>query len=133
MNLNQVTVPSLDLARAVPFYQRLGLRLIVDARPRYARFECPVGEATFSIHRVEQLPSGDGISVYFEIEDLDACVQRLIDKEGIPFDELPEDRSWRWREARLRDPDGNRLILYFAGADRKYPPWRVENDAGKDS
>lgn len=133
MNLNQVTVPSLDLAQAVPFYQQLGLRLIVDARPHYARFECPTGEATFSLHRVEERPTGDGIYVYFEIADLDAYVQRLIDEEGIPFDELPADRSWRWREARLRDPDGNRLILYFAGKYRKYPPWRVEGDAGKQS
>jgi catechol 2,3-dioxygenase-like lactoylglutathione lyase family enzyme len=130
MNLNQVTVPSLDLARAVPFYQQLGLRLIVDALPHYARFECPAGDATFSIHRVEELPTGDGVYVYFEIENLDAYVQRLVDEEGIVFDELPEDRSWRWREARLRDPDGNRLILYWAGEDRKYPPWRVEKDTG---
>jgi catechol 2,3-dioxygenase-like lactoylglutathione lyase family enzyme len=125
MNLNQVTVPSLDLAQAVPFYQKLGLRLIVDALPLYVRFECPTGDATFSIHRVEELPGGDGVYVYFEIEDLDPYVQGLVDEQGMVFDELPEDRSWRWREARLRDPDGNRLILYWAGEDRKYPPWRV--------
>ena len=58
MNLNQVTVPSLDLCRSVLFYQKLGLRLIVDALPHYARFECPTGDATFSIHRVEELPAG---------------------------------------------------------------------------
>ena len=27
--------------------------------------------------------------------------------------------------AYLRDPDGNRLCLYFAGENRVNPPWRV--------
>jgi catechol 2,3-dioxygenase-like lactoylglutathione lyase family enzyme len=35
MNLNQVTLPALDVAPAVAFYRQLGLRLIVDALPRY--------------------------------------------------------------------------------------------------
>ena len=126
MNLNQVTVPSLDLSRSVPFYQTLGLRLIVESLPHYARFECPNGEATFSIHQVNQLPSGDGVYVYFEVEDLDRHVDRLV-KQGIPFDELPQDRSWRWREARLKDPDNNQLILFYGGEDRKNPPWRLSS------
>ena len=67
MNLNQITVPSLDLEKAIPFYQKLGLKLIVKALPRYARFECPDGEATFSIHQTESLPTGDGIHVYFAV------------------------------------------------------------------
>ena len=71
MNLNQITIPSLDLKRATEFYKKLGLTLIVDALPRYVRFECPDGDSTFSIHNVNQLPTGEGISVYFEIEDLD--------------------------------------------------------------
>jgi catechol 2,3-dioxygenase-like lactoylglutathione lyase family enzyme len=31
MNLNQVTLPAVDVAAAAGFYQRLGFRLIVDA------------------------------------------------------------------------------------------------------
>ena len=50
MNLNQVTIPSVDVIKSVEFYKKLGLRLIVDASPRYVRFEVPDGEATFSIH-----------------------------------------------------------------------------------
>jgi hypothetical protein len=33
MNLNQVTVPALELAPAIPFYRQLGLRLIVEDLP----------------------------------------------------------------------------------------------------
>ena len=127
MNLNQITVPSVDLTKSVPFYEKLGLKLIVDSIPRYARFECPDGESTFSIHKVSSLPQGDGIYVYFECEDLDDRVEKLV-KKGIQFDELPADKSWLWREARLKDPDNNQLILFYGGKNRKNPPWRVKDD-----
>ena len=124
MNLNQITVPSLDLSVSVPFYQTLGLQLIVDAQPNYARFQCPDGEATFSIHKVDQLPEGEGVYVYFEHEDLDAYVNELREKQ-IAFELAPTDQAWLWREARLKDPDGNQLILYYAGENRCNPPWRI--------
>ena len=127
MNLNQITIPSLDLEKSIPFYEKLGLQLIVKALPHYARFECPDGGSTFSIHQTEKLPMGAGIYVYFECENLDEYVNALKEK-GIVFDEFPNDKSWLWREARLTDFDGNQLILYYAGDNRLNPPWRVLND-----
>lgn len=124
MNLNQVTVPSIDVTKSIDFYQTLGLNLIVKALPHYARFECPAGAATFSVHQVDALPQGEGTYVYFECEELDQVVDKLL-QQGIVFDEPASDRSWLWREARLRDPDGNKIILYYAGTNRKNPPWRV--------
>jgi predicted enzyme related to lactoylglutathione lyase len=108
----------------VEFYSLLGLRLIVSSMPRYARFECPDGASTFSVHQVDVLPTGPGTIVYFECEDLDAQVARLR-AHGIPFDQLPQDQPWLWREAHLHDPDGNSLILFWAGENRKNPPWRI--------
>ncbi len=124
MNLNQITVPSLDIAQSISFYQKLGLRLIVKS-PHYARFECPNGESTFSIHQTEEMPEGEGISVYFECENLDEEVERLK-KNGIKFQQEPTDQPWLWREARLIDTDGNQLILYHAGENRRNPPWRIK-------
>ena len=124
MNLNQITIPSVDLSRAVTFYETLGLNLIVNALPDYARFECPDGESTFSIHRVDSVAEGEGAIIYFECEDLDAEVKKLKDA-GLSFDSHPRDEPWLWREARLKDPDHNRIVLYHAGRNRKYPPWRV--------
>ncbi len=124
MDLNQITIPSHDLVESVRFYQSIGLRLIVDSIPRYARFECSRGESTFSVHHVEGAISGEGITVYFECEDLDETV-RALTSQGIAFELSPTDQVWLWREAHLRDPDGNRLILYHAGTNRKHPPWRV--------
>lgn len=125
MNLNQITVPSVDVEKSIAFYQKLGLLLIVKALPKYARFECQKGEATFSIHQVEELPKGNGVYVYFETENLDEEVEQL-QKQGVIFEELPIDQSWLWREARLKDPDGNQIILYYAGDNRKNPPWRLK-------
>ncbi|QNM85113.1 VOC family protein [Polaribacter pectinis] len=125
MNLNQITVPSLDLEKSIPFYQKLGLELIVEALPNYARFVCPNGSSTFSIHQVKELPKGDGIYIYFECENLDEKVDSLIE-EGIQFDEKLEDKNWLWREARLKDLDGNQLILFYGGENRINPPWKIK-------
>ena len=124
MNLNQVTVPSIDVEKSIRFYKNLGLRLIVKSLPNYARFECPHGEATFSIHLVETLNDGEGVSVYFEVEDVAAEVVK-IEAKGIDFDEQAELRTWGWTEARLRDPDNNRIIIFHGGSFRKNPPWRI--------
>ena len=124
MNLNQITIPSLNVEKATEFYQTLGLYLIVKALPHYVRFECPDGDSTFSIHEVENLPTANGITIYFEDDNLDEVVPQLQSK-GIIFTQLPEDKPWLWREAHLNDPDGNKIILFKAGDNRKNPPWRI--------
>ena len=126
MNLNQITVPSLDLTKSIPFYKKLGLNLIVEALPNYARFECPDGNSTFSLHQTNELSKREGIYVYFECEDLDEYVENLKQK-GIQFDTEPTDEKWLWREARLKDIDGNQLILFYAGENRLNPSWRIKN------
>jgi len=120
MNLKQVTVPATDVAASVAFYRALGLRLIVDSVPRYARFECPDGDSTFSIHHVDSAPDTAGLTVYFECEDLDQVVARLREA-GLEFDSPPTDQRWLWREARLYDPSGNQICLYTAGQNRRHP------------
>lgn len=124
MNLNQVTLPALDIAASAAFYRDMGFTQIVDSSPRYARFECPVGDATFSVHLVDTLVSDSGVVLYFECDDLDARVT-MLESRGFVFDQLPTDERWLWREARLKDPSGNVLCLFHAGEDRKNPPWRI--------
>jgi predicted enzyme related to lactoylglutathione lyase len=124
MDLNQVTLPTLDVERSIPFYQSLGLELIVHTHPRYARFKLPMGKGTFSIHQVDQLPQGEGVLVYFEVEDLEQTYHNLLEK-GIGFSSSPKNQPWLWQEAHLQDPDGNHLVLYHAGENRLNPPWRL--------
>ena len=124
MRLNQVTLPALDVEKSVAFYEGLGLLLIVSALPRYARFECPDGDSTLSVHHVEEISTSQPVVVYFECENLDSKVRDLKAK-GYSFTQEPKDEKWLWREARLSDPSGNVLCLYFAGENRRNPPWRV--------
>ena len=124
MNLNQITIPAINVQETVTFYQTLGLELIVDAMPKYARLLCPDGNATLSVHKVEEPVTRPGVIIYFECEQLDEVVADLV-SNGIQFDQLPQDESWLWREAILNDPAGNKIKLYFAGENRLNPPWRV--------
>ncbi|WP_442905444.1 VOC family protein [Janthinobacterium sp. B9-8] len=102
----------------------MGFTLIVESG-HYARFECPQGEATFSIHQAEQAATNSGSVIYFEHQDLDSKVCQL-QKLGLVFFQEPRDEPWLWREARLHDPSGNTICLYWAGENRKNPPWRVK-------
>ena len=112
--LNQVSLPAGDVAAARAFYRRLGLTPVVDT-DHYLRFEAD-GGATLSLH--------DGPpTVYLECDELDQTIARLRGA-GVPVEE-PVDQPWLWREARLSDPAGNRLCLYRAGENRRFPPWRV--------
>ena len=129
MDLNQVTLPSTDVARSAAFYRALGFTQIVSSLPSYARFECPVGGTTFSLHHVAAVPKNSGVVVYFECADLDGTCQQLKDR-GFSFDSSPTDQPWLWREAYLHDPDGNVICLYRAGDARRNPPWRVPHRGG---
>jgi catechol 2,3-dioxygenase-like lactoylglutathione lyase family enzyme len=122
MNLNQVTVATTDVARAIEFYSKLGLRVIVRT-PSYARFECPEGGSSFSIDLAEQVSPSQTV-VYFECTNLDETVNRL-QLLGVCFRSLPSEQPYLWREAYLQDPDGNMLCLFFAGINRLHPPYRV--------
>ncbi len=124
MNLNQVTIYTDKPVDTAEFFQKLGLSLIVDSLPRYARLECPDGDATLSIQEADDVQVTNNIVLYFDCDDLDRTVEDLKAHDLI-FDEDPTDRPWLWRQAYLKDPNGNKICLFHAGENRKNPPWRV--------
>lgn len=124
MNLNQVTIYSAKPVETVEFFEKLGLKRIVDSLPRYARLECPDGDSTLSVNIDDEAVTTNNIVLYFECDDLDSEVERLKSL-GLEFDEDPTDRDWLWRQAYLRDPNGNKICLFRAGENRKNPPWRI--------
>ncbi len=124
MNLNQITVSTSDMPSSIHFYETLGLKLIVHTSDQYARFVCPDGQSTFSLSLAEEVTNSNDIHIYFECENLDKVVSQLKEK-GLTFDEDPIDKRWLWREARLTDPSGHQIILYFGGENRINPPWRL--------
>jgi predicted enzyme related to lactoylglutathione lyase len=126
-DLNQVTVPSTDVRRSIDFYQCLRPMLIVENFPGYARFECPEGDATFSVHQTNQPSGSPGVVAYFECEDLDSTVVRVMER-GLRFEAESQDHPWLWREAFLKDSDGSAVCLFRAGENRKNPPWRLKRN-----
>ncbi|HJU76403.1 MAG TPA: bifunctional hydroxymethylpyrimidine kinase/phosphomethylpyrimidine kinase, partial [Sphingomicrobium sp.] len=127
LRLNQVTVTGTNYERSVDFYRRLGLKQIVDNPPDYARFELS-GGVTFSVQIDPEEKIIPTTAVYLECDDLDERVEQLA-RSGIPFEHGPRNQPWMWREARLRDPDGNIVFLYHAGEARRFPPWRVADSS----
>jgi len=132
MILNQITIPCLDYQASVSFYKGLGLVLVVDAPPRYARFETVDGKgATLSLHVVDETkPSGT--IIYFDHPSAKALDDHFTDlqKKGVTFIKDPTNESWNWREARLLDPSENEICLMYAGHNRRFPPWRVDGLSG---
>ena len=132
MRLNHVTITVSDVERAVAFYKLLGLTQIVASYPTYARFACPDGESTLSLHGLgpdERVPPQQ-TTIHFECDSLDETVAELKAK-GIVFDQEPTDQPYLWREATLRDPDGNLIFLFYAGENRLDPPWRLEDGSSQ--
>lgn len=125
MNLNQATIYCSKTVETAEFLKKLGLVLIVDSLPRYARFECPNGESTLSLEHDDNALVSNNVVLYFECNNLDGEVERLK-SIGLKFDEDPTDRPWLWRQAYLKDPNGNKICLFHAGDNRKNPPWRVK-------
>ena len=125
MDLNQVTLDAQDVDESVGFYRAIGLKLIVLSEGRYARFELPSGSSTLSVHHAVE-PAVGGSVLYFEVDDVDQRYAELTER-GIAFDTSPREEPWGWREARFTDPAGNKLCIMHAGANRRFPAWRIKD------
>ncbi len=132
IRLNQVTLAAKDMAASVLFYESLGLIKIVDAAPRYVRFEFPSNEdgcepATLSLHSIADtwMPSPDSPLIYFELDDIDNFVKTHKLNTITPL----QTQRYLWREADITDPSGNLIRLYQAGENRRFPPWRINPPA----
>ena len=127
LKLNQVTLGAIDMAVSVAFYQNLGLKLIVDSAPRYVRLEFPAANegqpATLSLHGTppDWKAAADWPLIYFEVDDLSG----FIEAKSLSPVSPPEMKSYLWEEADILDPSGQRIRLFRAGENRRFPPWRV--------
>ena len=118
MNLNQIGLPTTDIAASSTFYRKLGFVPVVDT-PEYARFKRQEGPATFSLLKAPG-SIASGVTLYFEVSNVEEVVRRL-QGQGITFTEEPKRQSWGWTEARLKDPSGNSLCIFLAGQSRLNP------------
>lgn len=127
MRLNHVTLPAHDLASSIDFYIALGLELIVREDPRYARFAVDAA-STLSIEVTDEGRAGSA-EVFLCCDNVDADVA-AAQARGLVFDSPATDQSYLWRAAGLCDPAGNRIMLFSAGVNQHFPPWRIDGASG---
>jgi len=123
VELNHVTLPADDYETSRAFYLALGLLQIVAAPPRYARFEMP-GGSTLSFEVTADGTAG-AAEIYLHCDNVDSEAAAAR-RRGIIFDYMPRDENYLWRCGRVTDPAGNRIFLYHAGKNHRFPPWRLD-------
>jgi lactoylglutathione lyase len=105
-----------DLEGALGFYRDLlGATVSYefpgpDGKPAYVGLE--LGEAHLGIGRDPDAPSEPSarFSLWVYADDCDAAVERLR-AAGVEVAEEPVDQPWGERVARVRDPDGNLVLI----------------------
>jgi len=90
MDLNQVTVQSINIFESIKFYKKLGLILIVEDK-HYAKFEFPKGNSTLSVHFTTNEKLSNRV-IYFEVNDVVKVVANLKTK-GAKFYSKPSRRA----------------------------------------
>lgn len=105
-------VPVTDMARACAFYEgALGLTPTHEAcEGQWIEYD--LGEGTFAITNIDPdwKPASQGTMVAFEVDDLDAAVADLKEREAAAVGEIFDTPVCRM--AIVADPDGNRLTLH---------------------
>src|SRR5918999_4921350 len=112
-------VSTADLPRALAFYRDLLGGSVTyefpgpDGEPGYVGID--LGTSHLGIGRDpaaagDHAPSRLTISLWAYTDDCDAAIERLR-AAGVPIVEEPTDQPWGERVARVRDPDGNEVII----------------------
>ena len=103
-----------DLPRALAFYRDLlGGRVAYefpgpDGDPVYVGID--IGSSHIGIGTEADVGPRGGFSLWVYAEDCDVAVERLR-AAGVEITEEPADQPWGERVARVRDFDGNELVI----------------------
>ena len=109
-------VATADLPRALRFYRdALGGSVTHEypgdgAAPVYVGID--IGSSHMGVGLVADAEPGGRrlVSLWIYADDCDAAIERLR-SQGVDITEEPEDQPWGERVARVRDPDGNEVII----------------------
>jgi catechol 2,3-dioxygenase-like lactoylglutathione lyase family enzyme len=113
-----VSVPVADQEKAREFYiEKLGFELVRDddSLPglHWVQVAPPGGGTSLTLVTwFDSMPPGSLQGLVLACDDLDRAYERLV-AEGVQVDRELAERPWG-REAVIRDPDGNRLVLQQA-------------------
>ena len=110
LGIGQIAIAISDIAEAVNFYQnKLGLKLLFEAPPGLAFFECGGTRLMLTTLQGEAADHRTSV-IYYRVEDIHSACQELKDK-GLSFireaqmaAKMEDHELWI---AFLRDPDSN--------------------------
>jgi predicted enzyme related to lactoylglutathione lyase len=106
-----VAIAVSDAGRARKFYQETLELKPARSQMGGAWVEYDFDETTIGVgcHPAWQ-PSRDGTTVAFEVDDMDATIEKLKSR-GVTFD-IPKTETPVCWMAQFRDPDGNKLVVH---------------------
>ena len=106
-SISALTLATRDMARAVAFYECLGLQIIHGgpASP-FTSLRAGAGYVNLTLNTDRQW-SWWGRAVFY-VSDVDALYQRAIES-GLQADTTPRDAEWGERYFHITDPDGHEL------------------------
>jgi catechol 2,3-dioxygenase-like lactoylglutathione lyase family enzyme len=108
------TLPVLDLAEAIDFYERAGFGVRVykededDPGDGFA-FVDYAGQSVFDLDVVDIDPAKNGAGCYLTVQDPDSWHARMA-ADRLPVTAL-QDEPWGMREFTLTDPSGNNVRI----------------------
>ena len=121
-NLAFVGTPVTDLKRAREFYEgTLGLKM-TEEMGGGSWVEYDLGNNTLAIASVgdKWLPSSDGTSAALEVDDFEATIKHLKDRQ-VTFANEPFETPC-CRIAIIQDPDGNKIAIHKLKPENEREP-----------
>lgn len=115
MNATKVAftgIPVTDMKRARAFYEGvLGLKLAGEyAEGVWVEYELGADTVAIACMGEQWKPSADGTSVAIEVEDFEAAIKSLKEKNA-PFAAENIESPVCWM-AVIQDPDGNKILIH---------------------
>jgi methylmalonyl-CoA/ethylmalonyl-CoA epimerase len=114
-SIGQIAFTVSDVPRAVAFYRdALGMKLLFEAPPGLAFFDCAGVRLMLSQPEGDFTPGGSSAVMYFKISDIEGT-QKTLKSRGVSFVDdphliarMPDHELWM---CFFKDPDGHTLAL----------------------
>ncbi len=101
-----------DLSRTAEFYRKLGFEVqesVDGVRLIFGDFRLAFIPDQEEVQK--ELVKGAGISVYFEVENVDEFYESAKGA-GVEIIAQPVTQPWKKREVQVTDPDGHSLVFF---------------------
>ena len=108
-SISAITLVTIDMDKAVSFYQALGFHLLYGGPEEpFTSFRVGAGYLNLQSDPAASAQRAIWGRVVFWVRDVDAMYQRAVEARFVP-ESAPSDAPWGERYFHLRDPDGHEL------------------------